>query len=48
MMTFIYDSSLSDVKNCFNFKKLQEAQEAAIAQLLQQGFALYSKAFGLA
>ena len=35
-------------KNCFNFKKLDNAQEAAVGQLLKEGFALYSKAFGLA
>jgi hypothetical protein len=34
-------------KNCFNFKKLNTVQEAAIAELLKKGFALYGKAFGL-
>ena len=30
-------------KNCFNFKKLNEEQEKAIAQLLKEGEALYKK-----
>ena len=34
-------------KNCFSFKKLADEQVTAIAQLLNEGFALYSKAFGL-
>ena len=34
-------------KNCFNFKKLDDAQQAAIAQLLQEGYGCYTKAFRL-
>ena len=30
-------------KNCFNFKKLDDEQEKAIAQLLKEGEALYKK-----
>ena len=30
-------------KSCFNFKKLDEEQEKAIAQLLKEGEALYKK-----
>lgn len=32
-------------KSCFNFKKLDEAQEKAIAQLLKEGFNFYKKQF---
>jgi hypothetical protein len=35
-------------KNCFNFKKIDQPQLDAIAQLLQEGLALYSKTFGIA
>jgi hypothetical protein len=34
-------------KNCFNFKKLDDAQQKAIAQLLQEGYELYKKQFQL-
>ena len=33
-------------KNCFNFKKLEDVQVGAIASLLEQGYAFYSKTFG--
>ena len=34
-------------KSCFNFKKLDDAQEKAIGQLLKEGLALYKKEFHL-
>jgi hypothetical protein len=32
-------------KSCFNFKKLDESQEKAIGQLLNDGFTFYQKEF---
>jgi hypothetical protein len=34
-------------KSCFNFKKINAAQEKAISVLLKQGFDLYKKEFAL-
>jgi hypothetical protein len=33
-------------KSCFNFKKIDDAQEKAIGQLLNDGFSFYKKEFG--
>jgi len=33
-------------KSCFNFKKMDDAQEKAIGQLLNNGFSFYKKEFG--